>query len=411
MTVHGLYDSFDPENPDLEIMTLCLDCAKHPSLKRFVEAHAMEGPICGICQEVGYAYRACDPKRKNDLTNLIKALIRFYYNEYEYNGHWGGNDEPEDLLAKPNPILEDQSAPGRTRSPDRSCDFLYDLFSAQPYPPVDEGISVYAGHDEDGHRNIQFALKDRISPILATLRARLATENYFDVEPALRDLVNEFADRITHTMPAGARYFRARIGIAARYADHSIGEWRSGVVRQPFSGAELSAPPPQLAAAGRLNRAGVAFLYLASDADTAAAEVRPHPGHFLSIGEFQSLVELKIATFDADIMQFAGNEHELDLFHFIYSTDRIMALPVVPGEASRYSITQLVAECLRQKGFDGVSFRSSVGHGQNLCVFRPELFEQVACSLAVREVKSLKYSLEASPTILKPGANHYPLKN
>jgi hypothetical protein len=84
-----------------------------------------------------------------------------------------------------------------------------------------------------------------------------------------------------------------------------------------------------------------------------------------------------------------------------------MALPVVPGDARRYSITQLIAECLRQNGFDGVSFKSSVGGGQNLCVFRPESFGQVNGSAIVREVKSLSYGLETSPMILKPGADHF----
>lgn len=76
-------------------------------------------------------------------------------------------------------------------------------------------------------------------------------------------------------------------------------------------------------------------------------------------------------------MHFAKNEHDLALYHFIYSTDELMALPVVPGETRQYSITQLIAECLRQKDFDGVSFKSSVGEGQNLCVFRPDSFVPV----------------------------------
>jgi hypothetical protein len=72
------------------------------------------------------------PERKDELTNLIKALIRFYYNEHEYNGHWGADHEPEGLLVNLNPILENSSSAGRTRSPDRAHEFLYALLSAQP---------------------------------------------------------------------------------------------------------------------------------------------------------------------------------------------------------------------------------------------------------------------------------------
>lgn len=400
MTVDPIYADIDLEVIDPEKVTLCADCAKHPSLKRFIVAHSVEGPVCGICQEIGYAYAACDPLRSDELINLIKALVRFYYNEYDYNGHFGGDDVTS-LLSDTNPILEDQSTPGRTRSAERSADFLEYIFSAQPYPPPDKGISVYAGFDDEGTRHLNFSLKSETNRALRELRSRLQVENYFDVEPDVVALIDKFASRITRVVSRGARYFRARIGFEALYADHNSG-WERRTVRQPFAGPALGSPPPQGATAGRLNRAGVAFLYLASDADTAAAEVRPHPGHFLSVGEFESLADLKIASFDADIAEFAHNEAELEIFHFIYSTNQTMALPVLPDESSRYTITQLIAECLRKTGFDGVSFRSSVGVGQNLCVFRPESFAHIDGSAKIWKVKSLHYELEESPMILKP---------
>ncbi|MCK1650360.1 RES family NAD+ phosphorylase [Bradyrhizobium sp. 149] len=399
--VHKLYTGFDPENLDTDDVTLCTECAKHPSLKRCVELHAIEGPVCGICQETGHPYRACAPARKRELTNLIKALIRLCYNEYEYNHHWGGDYGPESLLVNHNPILEDTSSATRTRISERTHEFLYALLSAEPYPPVEEGISVYAGHD-DGVRGMNFALKEVTSPILRSYVARLANQNHFDIEPDLLGLMDELSDRMTRVVSVGTRFFRARIGIDARYADHSDFGWRRTIVRQPYRGTALSAPPPPRASGGRLNRAGVSFLYLASDAATAAAEVRPHPGHYLSIGEFECQQDVKIASLDADIMQYAGNEHELDLFHFLYSADQLMATPVLPEKTARYSITQLIADCLRQKGFEGVSFRSSIGAGKNLCVFKPGLFAPVKGSEVVQRVKSLAYELVATPMILRP---------
>lgn len=405
---HELYKSFDPENLDSDQVTLCADCAKHPSLKRFVELHAVKGPVCGVCQETGYVYDACAPERKRDLTNLINALIRFYYNEYEYNHHWGGEYGPESLLVDTYPIFEGSSSSARTRSPDRTQEFLYALLSAEPYPPVKEGISVYAGFDE-GVRCMNFALKEHVSPILRSYVTRLATQNHFRVEPDLLIFLDEFSNRLTRIMQVGARFFRARIGVKAKFADHSKLGWRRSIVRQPYSGTSLGAPPPPNASGGRLNRAGVSFLYLASDAATAAAEVRPHPGHFLSIGEFECREEIKVASFDADIMQFSGNERELELFHFLYSADQLMATPVLPESRARYSITQLIADCLRQKGFDGVSFRSSLSTGTNLCVFKPEVFAPVEGSEIVQQVKSLVYDLEAAPAIPEPNADHFRL--
>ncbi|WP_439373024.1 hypothetical protein [Bradyrhizobium sp. DASA03120] len=56
-----------------------------------------------------------------------------------------------------------------------------------------------------------------------------------------------------------------------------------------------------------------------------AAEVSPHPEHFLSIGHFESQADIKVGALDADIMQFARNERELELFHFIYSAGQLTA--------------------------------------------------------------------------------------
>lgn len=401
---HPLYSNFDPDSYDTQ--SLCLDCAKHPSLKGFIERNGAEGPVCGICQHVADVYRCCDLAKKDQLTNVLKALIRLYYNEYEYNAHWGGDDEPEGLLVRDNPILEHQSTPLRTRIPDRSTEFLYDLLSRVPYPDPDQGISLYAGHDAELGRMMQLSLRDSDSPRLKNLALRLVDENYFDVEPELLMLLDSLLDRITRIISRGTRYFRARIGVEAKFLDLEALGFLPPIARQPFSGKALGAPPPLGTSAGRLNRNGVSFLYLSSDAMTAACEVRPHPGHFLSVGEFESNRDLRIATFDADISRFARSEDDLGLFHFILSADKIIGSPVVPEHTRRYTITQLIAECIRQKGLDGLSFRSSVGTGQNICVFQPSLFAPIDESVTVQEVTSLSYSLEPVPTIIEPTARH-----
>lgn len=402
--IHPSYAHFDPDNYDN--LSLCLDCAKHPSLKRFIGANSVEGPVCGVCQHVSAPYLCCDLGQKDHLSNILKALIRLYYNEFQYNGHWGGDHGPEGFLVKDNPILEHQTTLERTRIPDRSSEFLHDLLSQETYPDPDKGIWLYAGHDEEVGRLMQLSLTDSKSQHLEALESRLAKENYFEVEPDLLNLIDAFAGRITRTVVKGARYFRARIGVQAQFLDMEAASFFYPIVRQPYSGPALGAPPPQLTTAGRLNRSGVAFLYLASDAATAACEVRPHPGHFLSVGEFESTRDLTIATFDADIIQFAQSDRDLRLYHFILSVDKVIASPVVPENAKRYTITQLIAECLRQKGFDGISFKSSIAGGQNLCVFKPDSFVEVEGSTTVLEVKTLSYGMEPAPAILKQTSRH-----
>lgn len=406
-TPHPLHEVFDPENPDLSALSLCVDCAKHSILKRFVEKHSAVGPVCVVCQEVAFAYPACALDRVEELVNLIKGLIRFYYDEFEYNRHFGG-DEIHDLMTSENPILEHSSSGSRVRSYDKSVDLLREFILSDPYPDPDKGVWVYAGFDE-GIRHANHAIKDTHSPLLGKFQHRLSMENYFDVEPELISLIDRFSTRITKTITAGSRYYRARVGVEERYLDHGGPGLFPAVVFKPYSKKALGAPPPLLATAGRLNRTGVSFLYLASDTLTAAAEVRPHPGQMLSIGEFECLEDIKIASFEVDIDSFTISDHELDLFHFIYSTEKLMALPVIPSEAVRYSITQLLSNCLRQKDFDGLEYKSSVGAGTNICVFKPSSFKQVENSSTVKKVESLSYSLNDVDTILVPDADHTPL--
>jgi hypothetical protein len=95
-------------------LSICVTCAKHPSLKRFVKDHGATGYECGICHRSDLIASA--PAKHEAPSSLVRALIRFYYDEWTYNGHWGGNQEPESLLSHENEIVEHASAPGFPRS-------------------------------------------------------------------------------------------------------------------------------------------------------------------------------------------------------------------------------------------------------------------------------------------------------
>lgn len=402
--IDPLYAAFDPDTFDS--LSICTECAKHTSLRRYIEANGQEGPICGICQYRQRRYVCCDLARKDQLINVLKALVRLHYDEFEYNPHWGADHEPEQLLTVENPILEHASAGGRVRDPEKSSDFLQDLFGQLPYPDPEKGISLYGGHDHDGGRLLQLSLDGSQSATLTEFQTRLARENFYDVEPDVRHLIKNLAGLAVQRVGKGTRLYRARIGVEGRFQDVDATGFRGQVVRQPYSGRSLGVPPPPLASAGRLNRNGVAFLYLASDAATAACEVRPHPGHYVSVGQFEAVKDLEVATFDLDIAPFAQSEGDLALFHFVLSSGKVFASPVTPEEARRYSITQLIADCLRQSGFDGVAFKSSVAPGNNLCMFSPPTFSYVDGSAVVQHVASLAYDMQPAATISAPEAHH-----
>lgn len=397
----------DLDDLDPETLTLCQHCAKHASLKGFVGRHGKIGVRCGICLNISTAPDTCDPAERKALTYVIRALVRLFYDEEAYNGHWGAEDSIEGLLKAENPILEHDSAPGYERSSDQSWLFLEDIFGNDVYPPYGEGVAYFAGHDESGmrgyNRSLPYADRD-----LADFRRRLQTENYFAIEPDLAALIEKVEDRIAVVEPAGQIYFRARLGVAGRF-NRSNG-FHADTVYKPYQDEALGAPPPQIAREGRLNREGVAFLYLASDIETACAEIRPHPSHQLSVGQYRSLRPLRLANLEADIAAFATSDTQLDLYAFVYAADQAMSLPVRPEQSGRYSITQLIADVLRQRGFDGVAFKSSLNDGgRNVCVFQPKDFDYVTGSAVVQKVKSLRYELVPSISVLEPDIGDYPL--
>ncbi len=139
------FDTPGSPQTDRRSLSICVECSEHESLKRFVTNHGAVGYRCGICHRADLI--ASRPESYKSLSYLIRALVRFYYDEWAYNGHWGGDHEPAELLSHPNPIVEHKSAPGFPRAAEDSEEFRVCLFDP-PYPPYDKGIPIYAGHHE-----------------------------------------------------------------------------------------------------------------------------------------------------------------------------------------------------------------------------------------------------------------------
>src|ERR1700736_823107 len=74
---------------DSGALSICVDCSKHESLRKFVRNHGTVGYRCGICHRADLI--ASRPDAFQSLSYLIRALIRFYYDEWSYNGHRGAS--------------------------------------------------------------------------------------------------------------------------------------------------------------------------------------------------------------------------------------------------------------------------------------------------------------------------------
>ncbi len=151
---------------------------------------------------------------------------------------------------------------------------------------------------------------------------------------------------------------------------------------------KMGAPPKHLTIQGRANPAGIPYLYLASDAKTAVAEVRPHTGEYATVAEVTVKSNLEIldlrnprfsvspflvhlSPFDVD------EESEItslrEDINFLVELGKELTRPVLPHAAAiEYLPSQFLCEFIKKCGYHGVIYESSVGDGVNLSLFNPE---------------------------------------
>lgn len=144
---------------------------------------------------------------------------------------------------------------------------------------------------------------------------------------------------------------------------------------------EMGAPPKRMASHGRANPAGIPYLYLGSQPDTAVAEVRPHTGEVACVADFViegpiAAVDLRdprklISPFSTDDQQLMG-QLRADI-PFLEKLGLELTRPVLPKSAAiDYIPSQYLCEFVKKNGFDGVVYRSAVSEGINLALFYPD---------------------------------------
>lgn len=370
---------------------VCIDCVKESHLKELVEKEGKKGD-CTMCGSVSQ----CIDTNNNRFFQLIKALIRFNYSEWEYNTHWGG-DSYEYLFSGEDNIFFNQD---RAQTEESYEDVLGEIIDGPVYEKYEEGISIFAGYMEDGQpAGILKAIKSERCHELIKIAERLKTENYFIVENKLKSILGKYKKTVRKCLPSGVEYYRARIGVAQSKNAHSRG-FEGEVHYEPYKNSSIGSPPPRIAGEGRINRSGVSFFYAATDKYTAFAEVRPHPGDQVSIGLFRLIKDVVVCDFsDSQIMHFFEKDELLDKLISLNTLNVYMNKKITPSNREHYTITQLIADCLRQLGYDGVMFNSTVGLGQNLTLFYPEYMQYIDCDSEVLLAKSIKYEYEPLPTI------------
>lgn len=151
-----------------------------------------------------------------------------------------------------------------------------------------------------------------------------------------------------------------------------------------YSANEMGAPPKRRAAHGRANPAGIPYLYIASNPNTAISEIRPHTGEIACVADFLVPKELDLKVVDLRHPRktaspfILADENDVALLRgdieFLEHLGEELTRPVLPQAAAiDYVPSQYLCEFIKNRGFHGVMYRSSVGTGVNFALFYPEL--------------------------------------
>jgi len=166
-------------------------------------------------------------------------------------------------------------------------------------------------------------------------------------------------------------------------------------------------PLQHAASEGRVNPKGIPCLYLATDKETAMAEVRPTVGTYVSVGQFKTDRSLKLidcsvghaSRFKIYFEEPGAEEREKGVWNDI---DRAFSEPVTASQMTAdYAPTQILSELFKREGYDGIVYKSNLGSGFNVALFDIEAANLVNCFLY--QVKSVKFSFgeAANPYFVK----------
>lgn len=189
---------------------------------------------------------------------------------------------------------------------------------------------------------------------------------FFDINPKgekrdkLLAALNPYFKKMVEVLPQGAELYRVR-KMDIQSAEHlnSLDIYK-----------ELSPAPPKYAVNNRMSPAGISYLYVATQPQTAYLECRLHDGDCAVQSKFITKKDLHVLDLSSEVNFIINNS----IFSITYNPDNMwineflnhfedeISRPVNPDKdrSYEYIATQMVAEYVRLLGYDGIKYRSSV---------------------------------------------------
>lgn len=361
---------------------LCKDCIKDTDLAEYHSTAQHEQGPCFICKTVSSF--CLNTSIAPAFSQIFRALIRFHFSENEYNPSLGGCGV-EALFLVDNPIIKTPNKPDNLFH-DALNSIINGFGKNNEYKNVSLNLPSSRG---SFHHSIA---KSTLSAHGLKFLIKLNDVNHFRVEPEAIKLLKPYRTKLAYSITTGASFYRARLKYAKK--SHKYSPTGFQIVYFPYTDADISAPPPPGASHGRLNRQGISYLYLSNNPYTAICEIKPHPGQIVTVGEFIPTKDLLFANFkEVHLKDFWLNDDDLAVYSFLRHMNDDLATPIAPSESYKnYYVTQFMADVIRNLGFDGIAFKSSISNGANFVAFDPNSMQYVPKSSRCHTIKSLSYT-------------------
>jgi RES domain-containing protein len=198
-------------------------------------------------------------------------------------------------------------------------------------------------------------------------------------ETFLADVADTAANRVT-LVNAQTVLWRAQVG-------HDEFEDDEGNYRISGLPPERMLPLLYSASEGRINAKGIPCLYMATDRETAIAEVRPWRHTLVSIAVLETIRDSRLVDCSADrkprLAKVGAPPPRLTPEEAVWSQiNEEFAAPVERSDSNPdYVPTQILADVFRHHGYDGVIYASSVASGKNVALFDARGARLLACEL------------------------------
>jgi hypothetical protein len=205
--------------------------------------------------------------------------------------------------------------------------------------------------------------------------------------------VTATADARVMTLKAGKALWRAQLGHGVEHREQNGQNYDEPV---PYAPMRMK-PLRHSAHEGRVNPRGIPCLYAANNKETAVSEVRPWLGALVSVARLRVVREIRLVNCSGD----QGIEYEIyfdepppdERTEIVWrEIGRGFSNPVTPDPGTaEYAPTQVLAEHLRHRGYDGVVYTSRLGPGFNIALFDMDAVEVNDVHLI--PVKTVRYEI------------------